>query len=120
MSPSSEGPDNALPFSLGSRVTSFTTRQQPGGESGDEVGEGSRRSVFRIGGSIIPRRQEARGDVAPGRNEIPDSNKNSSTDAVGSGQETVVESSVQYISRTVRFPDEPPTTVAQVAGPSGQ
>ncbi|EAQ83962.1 hypothetical protein CHGG_10366 [Chaetomium globosum CBS 148.51] len=93
---------------------------QPGGESGDEAGEGSRRSVFRIGGSIIPRRQEARGDVAPGRNEIPDSNKNSSTDAVGSGQETVVESSVQYISRTVRFPDEPPTTVAQVAGPSGQ
>jgi hypothetical protein len=53
--------------------------------------------------------------VASVQRDMPDSSKNPSTDAVGGEQDIVAESSVQYIARTVRFPDEPPTAGAQLA-----
>ncbi|KAK4035293.1 Sodium/hydrogen exchanger family-domain-containing protein [Parachaetomium inaequale] len=124
MSSSSEGPDAAAPFALGSRVTSFAIRRRSGGDAGNEPNAGpppppGGRSVFRIGGSIIPKRQEGPGGGVLDRREELDTSKDTSTEAVGAGQGTPAQGTVPYVGRTVRFPDEPPVAAGQAAGGRG-
>ena len=118
MSGSSEGNDGNVPFTLGSRVSSFGIRRRHhgaelGGEASDANASGLQ--VFSIGGSIIPKRQEEPGGVLPDRREEPYLSGNSSTIAVAAGQGTPpAPGSATYGGRTIRFPDEPAPAVGSL------
>jgi sodium/hydrogen antiporter len=58
LSPSAEGLLAVSPFAIGSRVTSFGIRRRSGEDLENEPNNGTGRSVFRIGGSVIPAPQE--------------------------------------------------------------
>jgi hypothetical protein len=118
-SPPSEEPENISPFTLGSRVSSFAIRRRSGVEAGNEVNAASGRAVFKIGGSIIPKRQEDPNSELPDRREGLDASKSSSTSAVEAVQGSSGQGSTVFVGRTIRFPDEPPVAAGQSAGGPG-
>lgn len=118
LSISNEGPDAALAFRVSTRVSSFGNTRRSGADSSDgpETGglAGPSRAVFRIGGTIIPRRQDEAGGKLPDRREGLDVSTNSSSAAVATTQPTPPdEMSAPYRGRTIRFPDEAPSVSAQ-------
>ncbi|AEO71677.1 uncharacterized protein THITE_2071706 [Thermothielavioides terrestris NRRL 8126] len=133
MSSSSEGPSVVAPFTLGSRVSSFAIRRRSGADSGNEQSaSSSSRPVYRIGGTIIPKRQEDSTGKLPDLREGVQTSNNSSTSAVAIGQASTsavaigqsspsgvgpsAEGAAPYSGRTIRFPDEAPLSGAAAAG----
>jgi len=106
MSSSSDEPDTSDPFTIGSRVTSFALRRRHGGDSGNETDNGPERSVFRIGGSVIPRSQHGFDRKLPDRREEPGSNGQSSAFTTGLGFDPHVQGPEPSGGRAIRFPDE--------------
>jgi hypothetical protein len=120
-SPPGDGPETISPFTLGSRVSSFAIRRRSGVESGNEVNAASGRAVFKIGGSIIPKKQEEPNSELPDRREGLGASNSSSTSAVEAVQGSSGQGSTMFVGRTIRFPDEPPVAAGQPAagvGPS--
>lgn len=133
---SSDEPDPIPPFSLGSRVSSFTLRRRPaagvgaeagaGVESGTGTEEGTElnavesdskgRSVFKIGGSVIPNRHETNGSGILDRRDRLDPTRTASADVVDAERGPSPRNSGPPGGRTVRFPDEPPLASGQAAG----
>lgn len=118
----SDGTDPQPPFRLGSRVNSLVARlprsSRNSGELPDTVPPGSERPAFRIGGSIIPGRQDG---MAPGVGKLQQMGAGTGTPVTafdGSGSSSGVDrpdqrslstgevSAPVNIGRTIRFPDE--------------
>ncbi|KAK4121813.1 hypothetical protein N657DRAFT_576578 [Parathielavia appendiculata] len=120
-SPDGDGPETISPFTIGSRVTTIAIRRRSGGQSGKEASPVSGRAVFKIGGSIIPRRREAPSSELPDQREVVDASRSSSASAVEAVQGLSAQNSVLPPGRTIRFPDEsrlPSGQSARVAGSS--
>ncbi|KAK3304557.1 Sodium/hydrogen exchanger family-domain-containing protein [Chaetomium strumarium] len=113
-----DSPNLVLPFTLGSRVSSFTTRRRSGVDQGNEVSAtASSRDVYRIGGTVIPKRQDDPNGTLHDRREEVETDTNLSANVARSGQATPREiSTPQPGARTIRFPDEPPLAVPVSAG----
>ncbi|KAK3387685.1 Sodium/hydrogen exchanger family-domain-containing protein [Podospora didyma] len=115
-SASSEGRDGA-PFNIGSRVTTFVTRRPKSGNSPDDLptsiaapsSASTTRPVFRIGGSIIPPRQEADDENLPVAGGIrsggPDFRR--SPDGSITQLDGAAGDSANTAGRAIRFLDEP-------------
>jgi hypothetical protein len=104
LSPSAEGLLAASPFAIGSRVTSFGVHRRSGEDLGDEPNNGTGRSVFRIGGSVIPAPQEDPSGKRPDQREGLDASEGSSVAAIGAGMGLPGPGGGQ----TIRFRDEAP------------
>lgn len=116
---SSDGNDTAAPFTLGSRVSSFAIRRRNVGDSGNEINNGSGRQVFKVGGSIIPKRNEDPNATLPDRRGDLDNSVNSSSVNVAQGQAAPGQGSTPYVGRTIRFPDEPAIAVVPPSRAAG-
>ncbi|KAK4226459.1 Sodium/hydrogen exchanger family-domain-containing protein [Podospora fimiseda] len=116
-----EGTDFVSPFRLGSRASTLISRlprsRRDWGELPATVPPGGARSVYKIGGSIIPRRHE---EMTPGaggiqhprmaiRTPVTLSDGTSSGVDRGEGSSSPGETSAPVnMGRTIRFPDEQP------------
>ncbi|KAK4167377.1 Sodium/hydrogen exchanger family-domain-containing protein [Cladorrhinum sp. PSN259] len=118
-SPPNEGQESVPPLRLGSRVSTLVSRQsrsrRDSGELPDTVPPQTKRSVFRIGGSIIPRGQD---EVAPATARVQQAGSGTATPVIafdgsssrverGQGSPSPGQTSAPVnMGRTIRFPDE--------------
>ncbi|KAJ4307144.1 hypothetical protein N0V88_000522 [Collariella sp. IMI 366227] len=119
---SSDGDGAAPAFTIGSRVNSFAIRRRLTGSaeaSGTDLTGGGgvssnvvtiQQPVFRIGGTVIPKRQDdgslpdRRGEGVLGTDG--EGSRNSSVNALATGQTTPGGEVQAFGGRTIRFPDE--------------
>jgi hypothetical protein len=113
-----DSPNLVLPFTLASRVSSFTARRRSSVDQGNEVSAMAwSRDVYRIGGTVIPKRQDDPNGTLHDRREEVETDTNLSSNAARSGQVTPREvSTPQPGARTIRFPDEPPLAIPVSGG----